>query len=111
MPRQYHKKKLAWLDLAGREPSRDAALDQVLHEILRQDAAERTFRSALSQIPCLSSTPHSLRVKAGPHPVHGTLITIFLTRPEPLDRTTLVAAIEELMSRYSFAYVVTASGE
>ncbi|HZD84369.1 MAG TPA: AMP-binding protein [Gemmatimonadaceae bacterium] len=79
--------------------------------VLRQDAAERTFRSALSQIPCLSSTPHSLRVKAGPHPVHGTLITIFLTRPEPLDRTTLVAAIEELMSRYSFAYVVTASGE
>jgi fatty-acyl-CoA synthase len=79
--------------------------------VLRHDAAERAFRSALLHIPGLSSTPHSLRVQAGPHPVHGTLITIFLTRPEPLDRTTLVAAIEELMSRYSFAYVVTASGD
>jgi len=81
--------------------------------VLRHDAAERTFRTTLSQIPGLSTTPHRLQVTASPHPLHGTLITILLTKPEPLDGATLVAAIHELMSRYSLAYVVsvTASGE
>jgi fatty-acyl-CoA synthase len=73
---------------------------------LRHDAAERTFRTALSQIPGLSSTQHGLQVTAGPHPLHGTLVTILLTKPAPLDATALVAAIDELMSRYSLAYVV-----
>jgi fatty-acyl-CoA synthase len=79
---------------------------------LRNDAAERTFRTALSQIPGLS-TMHGLQVTAKPHPVHGTLVTIVLTKPAPVDATALVAAIDELMSRYSLAYVVkpTASGE
>jgi fatty-acyl-CoA synthase len=80
---------------------------------LRHDAAERTFRSALSQITCLSTAPHRLQVTVGPHPLHGTLVTILLTTPARLDATALVAAIDELMSRYSLAYVVnvTASGE
>jgi fatty-acyl-CoA synthase len=73
---------------------------------LRHDAAERTFRTALSQIPGLSSTQHGLQVTAGPHPLHGTLVTILLTKPAPLDATALVAEIDELMSRYSLAYVV-----
>jgi fatty-acyl-CoA synthase len=79
---------------------------------LRNDAAERTFRTALSHIPGLS-TMHGLQVTAGPHPLHGTLVTISLTKSATFDATALVAAIDELMSRYSLAYVVrrTASGE
>jgi fatty-acyl-CoA synthase len=73
---------------------------------LRHDAAERTFRTALSQIPALSTTLHDLQVSAGPHPFHGTLVTIALVKPPSLDAAALVAAIDELMSRYSFAYVV-----
>jgi len=81
--------------------------------VLRHDAAERTFRTALSHIPGLSSTRHNLQVTASPHPLHGTLITILLTKPESLDGTTLAAAIDELMSRYTLAYVLrlTALGE
>jgi fatty-acyl-CoA synthase len=80
---------------------------------LRHDAAERTFRAVLSQIPGLATTLHRLQVTAGPHPLRGTLITILLTAPAPLDATALVAAIDELMSRYSLAYVIerTAAGE
>jgi fatty-acyl-CoA synthase len=74
--------------------------------VLRNDAAERTFRTALSQIPGLSAI-HGLRVTAGPHPLHGTLVTISLTRPAQVDATPLVAAIDELMSRFSLAYLVT----
>jgi fatty-acyl-CoA synthase len=73
---------------------------------LRNDAAERTFRTALSQIPGLSAID-GLRVTAGPHPLHGTLVTISLTRPAQADATPLVAAIDELMSHYSLAYLVT----
>jgi fatty-acyl-CoA synthase len=73
---------------------------------LRNDAAERTFRAALSQIPGLSAI-HGLRVTAGPHPLHGTLVTISLMRPAQVDATPMVAAIDELMSRYSLAYLVT----
>jgi fatty-acyl-CoA synthase len=73
---------------------------------LRHDAAERTFRTALSQIPGLSAM-HGWRVTAGPHPLHGTLVTISLTKPASVDATPLVAQIGELMSRYSLAYLVT----
>ena len=74
--------------------------------VLRHDAAERTFRSALSQIPGLSADVHRLEVTAGPHPLHGTLVTIALAKPPSLDTARLVAEIEELMSRYSLAFVV-----
>ncbi len=74
--------------------------------VLRHDAAERTFRTALSQIPRLSSALHGLRVTAGPHPLHGTLVTILLAKPASPDAAALVAEIDELMSRYSLAYVV-----
>jgi fatty-acyl-CoA synthase len=81
--------------------------------VLRHDAAERTFRAVLSQIPGLSTDLHGLRVTVNSHPLHGTLVTIILATPAPLDATALVAAIDECMSRYSLAYAVkrTASGE
>jgi fatty-acyl-CoA synthase len=78
--------------------------------MLRHDAAERTFRNALSQIPALSTALAGLQVTASPHPLHGTLVTIWITRPPSLDAAALVAAIDELMSRYSLAYVVKLSG-
>jgi fatty-acyl-CoA synthase len=73
---------------------------------LRHDAAERTFRTALSHIPGLSTTVRRLLVTASSHPLHGTLVTIVLTTPAASDATALVAAIDDLMSRYSLAYVV-----
>ena len=78
--------------------------------MLRHDAAERTFRNALSLIPALSTALAGLQVSASPHPLHGTLVTILITRPPSVDATALVAAIDELMSRYSLAYVVNLSG-
>ncbi|HEY3657263.1 MAG TPA: AMP-binding protein [Steroidobacteraceae bacterium] len=74
--------------------------------VLRHDAAERTFRSVLSQIPGLSTTLHRLQVTASSHPLHGTLVTILLTASAPPDAAAPVAAIDELMSRYSLAYVI-----
>jgi fatty-acyl-CoA synthase len=74
--------------------------------VLRHDAAERTFRAVLSQIPGLSAGVHRLEVTAGPHPLHGTLVTIALAKPASLDAARLVAEIDELMSRYSLAFVV-----
>jgi fatty-acyl-CoA synthase len=74
--------------------------------LLRHDAAERTFRTALSQIPGISSTQDGLQVTATPHPLHGTLVTILLTKLPSLDATALITEIDELMSRYPLAYVV-----
>ena len=54
---------------------------------LRHDAAERTFRTALSQLPGLATALHRLEVTAGPHALHGTLVTILLTTLAPLDAT------------------------
>jgi len=81
--------------------------------VLRHDAAERTFHAVLSQILGASATLHGLQVTVCPHPLHGTFVTIRLNTPPSLDATTLIAAIDEVMSRYSLAYVVqrTAAGE
>jgi fatty-acyl-CoA synthase len=73
---------------------------------LRHDAAERTFRTALAAIPRLSTNLSGVHVTAGPHPLHGTLVTISLTNFSSLDAKALIADIDELMSRYSLAYVV-----
>lgn len=78
---------------------------------LRHDAAERTFRSALSQITALSTTPHRLQVSVNSHPLHGTLVTILLTTPARFDATALVAAIDELMSHYSLAHIVKVTAD
>ena len=80
---------------------------------LRHDAAERAFRTELSNHPALAAAAHDLKVDVGAHPLEGTLITISLATPASTDATALVAAIDGLMSRYSFAYVVklAAAGE
>jgi hypothetical protein len=80
---------------------------------LRQDAAERAFQTELSKHPALAAAAHHLKVAVSAHPLEGTLVTISLTAPASTDATALVAAIDGLMSRYSFAYVVklAAAGE
>jgi fatty-acyl-CoA synthase len=79
---------------------------------LRHDAAERTFRALLSRIPSLSTSLHGLQVIVSSHSLHGTLVTISLTNPKAAS-TALTQEIDELMTRYSLAYVVkvTAAGE
>jgi fatty-acyl-CoA synthase len=72
---------------------------------LRQDAAQRTFRSELSKLPGLTSE-HRLDVTVSVHPLDGTFVTISLTPSASMDATVLVAAVDALMSRYSFAYAV-----
>ncbi len=72
---------------------------------LRHDAAQRTFRSELSKLPGLTSA-HRLEVTVSAHPRDGTFVTISLTPSASMDATALVAAVDAVMSRYSFAYAV-----
>jgi fatty-acyl-CoA synthase len=72
---------------------------------LRHDAAERTFRFELSKIAGLSAA-RRLEITVGAHPLEGTLVTISLALPASVNSAALVAAIDALMSRYSFAYAV-----
>jgi fatty-acyl-CoA synthase len=68
---------------------------------LRRDAAERTFRAVLSQ-----AIGRQLETVVGPHVTHGTLVTIRVMDSEPTERDILAARLEEVMDRYSFAYVI-----
>ena len=72
---------------------------------LRQDAAQRTFRSELSKLPGLTAA-NRVEVTVSAHPLEGTLVTISLTPPASMDATALLAAIDALMSRYSIGYAV-----
>jgi fatty-acyl-CoA synthase len=71
---------------------------------LRQDAAERHFRSALSQIPGLSGGKAKLDVAVRPHPLHGSQVTIQLKGLEPADEAAAKREIEAVMEQYAFAY-------
>jgi fatty-acyl-CoA synthase len=73
---------------------------------LRRDAAERTFRAVLSEaigLPCRSG---QLQVVIEPHATHGTLVTIRVMDSHPTGRAILAGRIEEVMGRYSFAYII-----
>jgi len=64
-----------------------------------------TFWSELSKLPGLTSA-HRLEVTVSAHPRDGTFVTISLTPSASMDATALVAAVDAVMSRYSFAYAV-----
>ena len=74
---------------------------------LRHDAAERAFRSALSQIPELADSTGGLDVAVRAHPLHGALVTIGVARP----RADLARKIREVMDQYAFAYEVEGAGD
>ncbi|HWM68301.1 MAG TPA: acyl-CoA synthetase [Steroidobacteraceae bacterium] len=69
--------------------------------VLRRDAAERTFRAVLSE-----AIGRQLETVVEPHVTQGTLVTIRVMDSEPTERDILAARLEEVMDRYSFAYVI-----
>lgn len=77
---------------------------------LRQDAARRVFRMALHQALDGGLATEAWDVEVGTDSVHGTLITIALTRASDLDPSAIETRIAEVMSRYSFAYEIVWRG-
>jgi fatty-acyl-CoA synthase len=73
---------------------------------LRRDAAERTFRAVLSEAMGLPCGSGQLQVAVESHATHGTLVTIRVMDSHPTERDVLAGRIEEVMGRYSFAYIV-----
>jgi fatty-acyl-CoA synthase len=70
---------------------------------LRQDAAERTFRSVLSEACAPPMSGDGPQVRVRPHPLHGTLVTIVADAPSA-ERMALESRIRAVMDRYAFAY-------
>jgi fatty-acyl-CoA synthase len=77
-------------------------------DVLRQDAAEREFRSVLSQgvgLPLTDPQPR-LQVSVQPDAARGTLVTITVASGEDLPRAAVESRIKDIMSQYAFAYAV-----
>ena len=72
--------------------------------VLRQDIAERTFRSTLSEATGLSCENGQLNVSVRPHPRRGTQVSVAVTPPPQADRAVLAASIEGVMGQYAFPY-------
>jgi fatty-acyl-CoA synthase len=76
-----------------------------LKNALRQDAAERVFRSVLSAATGLPIDDNRFSVAVRPHPTAGTLATISVSCPAE-ERDELVARIKSVMAPYSIAHEV-----
>jgi fatty-acyl-CoA synthase len=72
---------------------------------LRQEAAERAFRSILSDVTGLSGDAE-LKITVQPHPTSGTLVTIVVAKPTHTERQVLTSLITKTMDQYSFAYTI-----
>lgn len=95
MPKEIHVvERLPLTDIG--KPRKDA---------LRQDAAEREFRSVLSRGLALGDSQPSLQVSVGPDAARGTLVTITVLS-EDLQRAVVESRIKDIMSQYAFAYAV-----
>lgn len=79
------------------------AVGKPLKTQLRQDAAERTFRSVLSYATGLSVTDGQLLVSVGPHPTVGTMVSIVVTCT-PQQRRELESRIKDVMGQYSIGH-------
>ena len=77
---------------------------------LRRDAAERTFRTVLSDATGLSCGSGQLQVAVEPHARQGTLVTIRVMDSHPTERDLLAGRIDEVMGPYSFAYIIEWGG-
>jgi fatty-acyl-CoA synthase len=73
---------------------------------LRREAAERTFRTVLSEAIGLSCGSGQFQVAVEPHATQGTLVTIRVLDCHSTERDILAGRIEEVMGRYSFAYII-----
>lgn len=74
---------------------------------LRQEAAERTFQSVLSNAIGLSQEDARLKVAVEPHPTYGTLVTIRVANTADAERQVLTAHIKTTMDQYPFTYAIT----
>ncbi|HEY0440515.1 MAG TPA: acyl-CoA synthetase [Xanthobacteraceae bacterium] len=74
--------------------------------VLRQDAAERAFLSALSQATGLPAEDRRLRVAVAPHPAHGSIVNIMVACPSESERTLLAKQIKDIMGQYSIAHAI-----
>jgi fatty-acyl-CoA synthase len=79
------------------------AVGKPLKTQLRQDAAQRTFRSVLSQATGLSLTDGRLVVSVAPHSLLGTMVSITVTCA-CRQRGGLEARIREVMGQYSIGH-------
>jgi fatty-acyl-CoA synthase len=73
---------------------------------LRQQIAERTFRSTLAEATGLSWQDGQLNVSVRPHPRQGTQISIVVTPPPRTNRAVLAATVEEVMGQYAVPYEI-----
>ena len=71
---------------------------------LRQEIAELTFRSVLSEATGLSCKDGQLKVFVRPHPRQGTQVSIVVSAPPLANRAALAATIEEVMGQYALPY-------
>jgi fatty-acyl-CoA synthase len=74
-----------------------------LKTVLRQDAAERALRAALSGIPGLSPAP---KVAVEAHPVHGEMARIMLAGGDPAQLEERIGRVRDVMDQYAFAYEI-----
>jgi fatty-acyl-CoA synthase len=73
---------------------------------LRRDAAERTFRTVLTDALEASGERAQLRPVVRPHVTKGTELAILVKGASMEDRGRLVARIAQVMGPYSFAYAI-----
>lgn len=77
-----------------------------LKSALRQDIAERTFRSILSESTGLSCEDGQLRVTVEPHPARGVVVAIAVQGVDAAAQSKQAACISEIMDRYALAYTL-----
>jgi fatty-acyl-CoA synthase len=75
-------------------------------EIFIVEKIPLTFRTVLSEAIGLSCESGQFQVVVEAHSTHGTLVTIRVMDSHPKERDILAGRIEELMGRYSFAYII-----
>ena len=73
---------------------------------LRRDAAERTFRTVLTDAMEASGVRAQLRPIVRPHPTKGTEVAIVIKDAPLEERDRLVARIALVMGAYSIAYAI-----
>lgn len=77
-----------------------------LKTALRQDIAERTFRTILSETTGLSCEAGELQVSVEPHPTRGTVVAIAVKGVDAAAQAEQAARIAEIMDRFSLAYTL-----
>jgi fatty-acyl-CoA synthase len=75
-----------------------------LKSMLRQDIAERTFRSVLAETTGFSCEDGQLSIAVEPHSTRGVILVIAVKGVDASAQPEQAARISGIMDRYSFAY-------